>query len=318
MKRKDFFKKTALSLVGSVFLNAPKLVNENIPNDRITLEIFEYPYLPETRNDDNRDFKYMYELALDKSMFNDNYESYENPGYSYMSISLVIRDNHKYTYYPDGSEIYLLKRFSRTLEIEDVRKNGNTFFLDIKTDDQLSFDYLLNDEKRTHYEDSSISDYDKYYINEFSSSSWLTSTYARRFGETLILSPSRKKSKDIFMTMDKVRNSDTSTEDCYLTTSCTKGKGLKDDCDELTILRKFRDDFIINESGNKELVQSYYTMAPDIVNHIENQSNSEEILDFIYNELVIKSIHLIQNGKKELAMYYYKSFAEELQKRILN
>lgn len=55
---------------------------------------------------------------------------------------------------------------------------------------------------------------------------------------------------------------DTTDIDCYLTTACMKHlqKDFDDNCEELTILRWFRDNFVSNDD-----VAHYYAVAPVIV-----------------------------------------------------
>ena len=54
---------------------------------------------------------------------------------------------------------------------------------------------------------------------------------------------------------------------CFITTVCCEYKGLADDCEELTILRKFRDTYV-----PKQLVKEYYKIAPKIVEIIKHHS----------------------------------------------
>lgn len=60
---------------------------------------------------------------------------------------------------------------------------------------------------------------------------------------------------------------------CYLTTACCEYMGLPDDCEELTILRVFRD------SLPESLVKEYYRIAPAIVSKIKN---NVAYLQYIY------------------------------------
>lgn len=108
------------------------------------------------------------------------------------------------------------------------------------------------------------------------------------------------------------------TPTCYLTTACVQHKSLPDNCPELTTLRDFRDTYMLDKIEGKKLVKEYYNTAPTIVKSIEKSEDKEEILDFIYDELVLKSINLIENNEHELAMRYYESFTRELGKRLLN
>ena len=45
---------------------------------------------------------------------------------------------------------------------------------------------------------------------------------------------------------------------CFLTTACCEYKGLPDDCHELTIMRKFRDEYLKSKQYGKEMIDAYY------------------------------------------------------------
>lgn len=94
---------------------------------------------------------------------------------------------------------------------------------------------------------------------------------------------------------------------CFLTTACCKYKGLPDDCYELEMLRRFRDNvLLINEEG-KKLVKEYYHIAPGLVEKIEAlpEEESKDILENIYNK-VLRVIDKIKANDNEgaIARYY--------------
>ena len=70
---------------------------------------------------------------------------------------------------------------------------------------------------------------------------------------------------------------------CYLTTACCEYMGLSDNCEELTVLRAFRD------SLPESLVKEYYKIAPAIVSKIKNDI---AYLQYIYGvvQLCVKDI----------------------------
>ena len=45
---------------------------------------------------------------------------------------------------------------------------------------------------------------------------------------------------------------------CFITTACVKYYGLKDNCYQLEILRKFRDGYLLKSDSNKDLVLILY------------------------------------------------------------
>lgn len=61
-------------------------------------------------------------------------------------------------------------------------------------------------------------------------------------------------------------------EDCIITQACCAHFGLSDDCKQLTMLRKFRDNYILKrKKGGVEIIQKYYEVCPDIINRIEEE-----------------------------------------------
>ena len=81
---------------------------------------------------------------------------------------------------------------------------------------------------------------------------------------------------------DKSEKSSTDVR-CYLTTACMRHRMEKfdDNCEELTILRWFRDKFVL-----KEDIEYYYKVAPIVVEAINSIENNNEIYHYIYENIV--------------------------------
>lgn len=93
---------------------------------------------------------------------------------------------------------------------------------------------------------------------------------------------------------------------CFLTTACCEYKGLPDNCDELKIMRKFRDSYLQKTRLGRDLIQIYYRNAPAIVERInrEDKKVREEIYESIYKEIE-KIIETIKDSKNEDAVMAY-------------
>lgn len=106
---------------------------------------------------------------------------------------------------------------------------------------------------------------------------------------------------------------DPSSDDgCYLTTACAEARGLSDDCEELTILRRYRDDYLKNRPGGAEEIRQYYAVAPQIVCRVKAQENAGEIWDRIYKEMIRPCVEQIGQGRMEEAFKLYKSYTLQL------
>ena len=108
-----------------------------------------------------------------------------------------------------------------------------------------------------------------------------------------------------------------SSSGCYLTSACTQARGLPDDCEELTVLRAFRDTYVRALPTGEADVRRYYATAPQIVNAIHRGCAAPETLDRIYRELVQPCVQLIRDGKNEAAYRLYKAYSLALEERYL-
>jgi hypothetical protein len=107
-------------------------------------------------------------------------------------------------------------------------------------------------------------------------------------------------------------SSDEEDYGCFLTTACTAARNLPDDCRELTMLRGYRDSFMLPTAAGASRVKEYYNIAPAIVREINTRSNSAAIWDHVYETLVVPAVALIDAGRKAEAGEWYAAYVEDL------
>lgn len=120
--------------------------------------------------------------------------------------------------------------------------------------------------------------------------------------------------KGTFTINEKSNGEKTSTDcSCYLTTACMRHKMEKfdDNCEELIILRWFRDKFV-----SKEDMEHYYKIAPTIVDAINESENNNEIFNFIYENVVSACVNDIKSGNYEFAYNRYKNSVLALEEQF--
>lgn len=101
---------------------------------------------------------------------------------------------------------------------------------------------------------------------------------------------------------------------CFITTATCIAKNKADNCYELEILRKFRDNFLDKNYPNE--IDEYYKTSPEIVRLINNNNRKEEIYSDIEKELN-DCIFFIENKKYELAFQTYRKMFVKLKKDFL-
>lgn len=99
---------------------------------------------------------------------------------------------------------------------------------------------------------------------------------------------------------------------CFLTTACVDSIGLPDDCEELTMLRWLRDNFIRRQKGGAEEVAEYYRVAPQITARIDASAERRTVYRGIYDGLVLPAVQMIRANRYQDAYELYKTWFQQL------
>ncbi|MBE6637318.1 MAG: hypothetical protein E7618_05890 [Ruminococcaceae bacterium] len=98
---------------------------------------------------------------------------------------------------------------------------------------------------------------------------------------------------------------------CYLTSACVEYFGKADDCEELTVLRAFRDGYLALTEEGRGLIREYYEKAPRIVAAIRCSDNSNRYYEAIYRT-VCDCVTAIREKRYEQATETYRRMTEGL------
>lgn len=100
---------------------------------------------------------------------------------------------------------------------------------------------------------------------------------------------------------------------CYITTAVCECFGKPDDCYELTLLRSYRDSYLMSQPEGEELIHRYYDVAPTIVKRINRSSDKKAIYQIIWETYLQPCIRMIEDGEKEACKELYIQMVNELQ-----
>lgn len=101
---------------------------------------------------------------------------------------------------------------------------------------------------------------------------------------------------------------------CYITTAVCKSLQKPDDCYELNLLRKYRDEYLLaNTSHGVSVVKEYYDIAPTIVKHIDKKQNADQIYREVWNTYLSPCVTLIETNKNEECKDIYCRMVRDLQ-----
>ena len=104
---------------------------------------------------------------------------------------------------------------------------------------------------------------------------------------------------------------------CYLTTAVCRSLDKPDDCYELTLLRNYRDQYLLESKEGMETVNEYYNIAPTIVKRIDRQEDSASIYAGIWQDYLSPCVRLIEEGKKKECQMLYSDMVRKLERKYL-
>ena len=104
---------------------------------------------------------------------------------------------------------------------------------------------------------------------------------------------------------------------CVISSACVKAKGLPDDCAELETLRFWRDKLKKENERFKTSVDEYYMLAPEIVKRIDSDNNAKSIYGDLFENMVRKTVKLLQENKTDEAVEHYNSCYASLKEKYI-
>ena len=99
---------------------------------------------------------------------------------------------------------------------------------------------------------------------------------------------------------------------CFITTAVCEYLGKKDDCDELTILRQYRDSWLKFQENGIELISEYYKKAPIIVSHLKTSEKYSDYCQMLYDAYLTPCITLIKAEKFEECLLLYQKMVADI------
>ena len=84
---------------------------------------------------------------------------------------------------------------------------------------------------------------------------------------------------------------------CFITTAVCQCFGKSDDCYELTMFRRFRDDWLMQQPDGKALIAEYYATAPAIVSCIDGREHPADIYQQIWQRYLSPCLKHLEQGE---------------------
>lgn len=81
---------------------------------------------------------------------------------------------------------------------------------------------------------------------------------------------------------------------CFITSAVCLTMGKPDNCEELCLMRFFRDEWLRRQPYGETMVEEYYQIAPQIVKKIDQQPNARSIYADIYQNYIVPCVSKIK------------------------
>jgi hypothetical protein len=104
-------------------------------------------------------------------------------------------------------------------------------------------------------------------------------------------------------------------EKCFITTACTMARGLPDDCEELTVLRWFRDEILCRFEEGRAVCAHYNRVSPGIVQAIAVAGREDEFYARLYR-VIRYCVDAVRRGDYLSAFHTYAGMVLLLQQRF--
>ncbi len=98
---------------------------------------------------------------------------------------------------------------------------------------------------------------------------------------------------------------------CFLTTAMWDYYGKPDDCDELNVLRQFRDNWMSQNEEGRQLISEYYEIAPAIVKAIDEDFDVVSVYSMI-RDVIYHCLDLLGKGDNQGCLDSYKEMVQFL------
>ena len=83
---------------------------------------------------------------------------------------------------------------------------------------------------------------------------------------------------------------------CFITTAVCDWLGRPDDCEELEVLRAFRDGYMMADPDREAQIKEYYEIAPQLVERVNAMANSDDVWLTVYGAFLVPAVKCIQTA----------------------
>lgn len=104
---------------------------------------------------------------------------------------------------------------------------------------------------------------------------------------------------------------------CFVTTAVCCGLHKPQDCREITLMKRYRDEYLFRQDDGQDLIREYYNIAPTIVKRIARESAPEEKYLYLWNHYISKCVAYVEQQENERCRQLYEMMMSELKEEYM-
>ncbi len=104
---------------------------------------------------------------------------------------------------------------------------------------------------------------------------------------------------------------------CYVTTAVCQNLNKGENCEELRLIKEFRDGYLASTQEGAALIEEYYDIAPTLVKRIAKDADAQTKYIWLWNTYLAPCVAFIKAGRQEECKETYCGMMEELRKEYM-
>lgn len=104
---------------------------------------------------------------------------------------------------------------------------------------------------------------------------------------------------------------------CYVTTAVCRNLNKGEDCEELRLIKAFRDDYLAATKEGEALIEEYYDIAPTLVRRIDKDAEAQAKYLWLWNTYLAPCVAYIKRGENENCRETYCEMMEVLREEYM-
>lgn len=107
------------------------------------------------------------------------------------------------------------------------------------------------------------------------------------------------------------------TKLCFVTTAVCNGLHKAPECEEIRLMKQYRDEYLLAQPGGEQLVKEYYNIAPTIVKRIARAQEPEAEYQYLWDHYISRCVALAGEGREEECRDVYEEMMLSLKDKYL-